>query len=290
MSARATPPRPAAERFVPSPRRLLRAAVVIGLAAAAGSCGKRTPPEPLTEAAPVPSVSARQFGESILIGWNQPSPGRAARFDGLEGFVLTIDELPFDCLSCEPLRMREIRLDRGDASLVREAGRMLYLERPEDPRRNWRIRVAYRFGDGRSLASVPVLVRGLEPIPQAVLRAELGPLPSPAEAPGAGGEARLTWEPPMERRVIAMTTGLPPAERILNYRANVYRRVPGEEWPHVPLNAQPVEGTSYVDRPSRETVTQAQGRFEYAVRWVNQAGGEGRPSEPIEIAFPMGAR
>jgi hypothetical protein len=258
----------------------------------APGCGKSTAPEPVSRAAPAPeNVTAVQQGDEILVSWPLPSQEKLDGLGGLTGFILSIDDLRYDCLSCEPLQVREKVLDRKDPRIDLEGNRAFYVDKPVEARRVWRVRVAYRFGAGRSLPSRPQLVRGLVPIPKPLFRAELSErLPSAAEAPGTGAEVSLIWEPLLERKMLVMAPGIPPAERSLNYRVNAYRRVQGQPWPRFPVNHEPVPGPFWRDRISREAVNQAAGRFEYALRWLSESGAEGPLSDTIGVDVPVGAR
>jgi hypothetical protein len=262
------------------------------LAPGYSGCGKSTPPEPVSRAAPAPeNVKAFQQGDEILVAWSLPSATRAGELGGLVGFVLLIEDLRYDCLGCEPLQMREMVLDRTGERIDLEGNRAFHVEKPVETRRVWRVRVAYRFGAGRSLPSHPQLVRGLVPIPKPAFRAEpAARLTAPADAPGVGAEVNLVWEPELERIALVQVTGSPPTERALNYGMNVYRRVQGKPWPRFPLNHEPLPGPAWLDRIPRETVNQTGGRLEYAVRWVSQSGAEGPLSDPVMVDLPVGAR
>jgi hypothetical protein len=275
----------------PLSRRLAGLLPVL-LALLPAACGKSTAPAPVSHSAPAPhDVRAYQQGDELLISWALPEQSKSAKLGGLTGFILSIDDLRYDCLSCEPLRMREIVLDRKAELVDLEGNRTFYAEKPADVLRVWRVRVAYRFGDGWSLPSRPELVRGLVPIPKPAFRAELAEkLPSPAEAPGVGAEVNLIWEPVLERKVLVMVAGEPPVERALTYGANLYRRVQGQPWPRFPINHGPLPGPASRDRIPREAVNLNAGRFEYALRWVTQSGAEGPLSEPIAMNVPLGAR
>ena len=304
-------PRPILGR-VPA-RRVLAGLLPALLAFMPAACGKKTGPQPVSHAAPAPqNVKAYQQGGEILVIWPLPSQEKSAKLGGLTGFILSIDDLRYDCLSCEPLHRRETVLERKAEMLDIEGNRALYAETPAETQRVWRVRVAYRFRDGWSLPSAPLLVRGLIPIPKPAFRAELAErLSTEPGVPGTGAEVSLIWEPVLERKVMVISAGETPrtagvpaersggpretaagpaVEKELNYGVNVYRRVQGKSWPRLPLNASPLPGPAWQDRISREAVNGAAGRFEYALRWVSQSGAEGPLSEPIAMNVPVGAR
>ena len=111
IQRRACPARSSSGR--PLPSRWLTGLLPALLACIPAACGKSTAPEPVSHAAPAPqNVRAFQQGDELLISWPLPNQDQSARLGGLTGFILSIDELRYDCLSCEPLQMREMVLER----------------------------------------------------------------------------------------------------------------------------------------------------------------------------------
>lgn len=70
------------------------------------------------------------------------------------------------------------------------------------------------------------------------------------------------------------------------YRVNLYRRLPPQPWPPLPVNPQPVAGLFWLGpEPSAADGAEA---VEYHMRLVDQQGNEGPPSAPVSIPAAPG--
>ncbi len=271
-------------------------AVVLILVIVAG-CGRRTSPRPLENFLPgVSQLKARQQGERVLISWRGPSAQQSDPFSGLRGYVLHVDEFAFACgpatVRCASAATHEMDLPVGAPALVREAGRTYYYYTPSSNRDAWRFRVSARLGDGVSLEASTGLMRGLNAIPVHTVRWEWAapPIVVEDEAPAPIPAVRLFWEPRRESIVRVMSGGGPPVERERFYRANVYRRRPGQAWPMEPVNKNPVTKPFWIDRVSQAGDEELPGAptsiLQYTLRLVDRFGGEGPPAEPIHVTIP----
>jgi hypothetical protein len=262
-------------------------ACMAALVLAAG-CGLKRPPKPVSAIAPVPSgFQVRQFGDDVMVSWRVPAKGARSRFDDLRAHLLWIEELAPGCPSCPPADSHAYEFDAEDTMLRIEGGRAYHVFRPGRRESGWRARAAFLFGDGESRATAPATMPGLSPIPQPAIRWEWAVRPEAAPPEGAP-VIRLRWPIVPERSVHVVESGSPPSERVLAYRANIYRRAEGGEWPLAPLNSAPVEADYWDGSLPRSALEPGSGRLEYAVRWVDSLGGEGVLSEPVTIVLSQG--
>lgn len=249
-------------------------------------CGLKGPPRPLGQILPVPQdLRVRQFDEAVLISWRAVAREQADRRGGLRAHRLWIEELPAGCPSCLPLATRELLLGADDPGLPAEGGQVLHSFRPERRESGWRVRVSHRFGDGESRAAVSAAMPGMGRIPRPELRWEWDQPPG-SDPQDPAPAIRLSWAPELDREVVIVEQGAPPQERSLNFRTNLYRRRGDAEWPSIPLNATPIEEEHWREVLPRTALDAGEESFEYAIRWVDQIGGEGARSDPVRISHP----
>ncbi|MDH4248116.1 MAG: hypothetical protein OEW39_09885 [Deltaproteobacteria bacterium] len=215
-------------------------------------------------------------------------PGAESRpFEGVAEYVLQVERIPPQCLTCEALESKAYRLDPKRATPLAstrlvpgalfEAGGVLYFVLPTPGQEQTpgllRIRLAVGYGIGLAPFSNPVLLQPSLKIPPGDLSWET--------MPGAGTSAsslRLLWHPPREGTETHLRSGGIALEVERKYRANLYRRKPGEPWPMAPLNSRPLqEGPWMLTRESETPVAN-----EYILRYVDAAGAEGLPSAPVQ--------
>lgn len=256
----------------------ITAALLIAVALLAGGCGRRTAPRPVTAVLPaVEAPRAWQREQRIVVAWGEPA---AAPHGAPRGYVVRVASYPPGCAACPPASVAERVLRPGEPGWFRERGRAYFPFAPERQRATWHFRVAARYRDGLGPSADAGTVRGLRSIPGASLEWE--PAAPQREGDGAARPAvRLLWPQRREQVVRIVRDGGPPIERERHYRANLYRRRPGEDWPMRPVNDEPLRGTFHVDRlPASLAGAEA---VEYTLRRVDRFGGEGPPAPPVRV-------
>ena len=248
------------------------ACVLLAVAAGAG-CGRKTAPRPMFEVLPTPGgLRAWQREGRALVAWPVPAGNTAAAHGGVEGFELLIERLPRDCPSCPPEQAREVELPLASPELRVEGRRAHYgFDLPAGPAL-WRFRVAVRFDAGTTRPSPMVTLETPATVPAHGL--SWGRVPGRGKMPQA---VRLYWRLRRERVVRVITGQGAMVEEERFYRANLYRRKPGQPWPLRPINVQPLEtGQQILPRPR-------DGPAEFTLRLVDQFGNEGPAAPPVLI-------
>ena len=235
---------------------LLLLCCAVGLAA----CGLRTQPQPVAPVLPtVETISLRQQDTRVILAWRQAA---ASQTHGPpEAYAVSIVRTPLDCPMCDPLIVVERRIPATGGPWLHEVVPLAQVPAL------WRARVQ------------PVYAAGMaEPSPVALLEAPVRIPRHTLEGTWLGAEGdglRLSWVVRRERDVRFVAAEGQVGTRTLYYRVNIYRRAPGGEWPLVPVNPEPVAGSS-LTLPAEETLRAA----EFALRLVDQAGNEGPLSPP----------
>lgn len=253
--------------------------VALAVAAALGACGLKTPPQPLSEVLPATSgVQAWQREGDVIIAWNPPSPSSKARYGGLRGYALWVQARPLLCPDCPPESPRRVHLQAGDPALHAEAGRVFY-RWPLGPQAGQlSLRVSTRYGIGQGPASpvVRVMRAGAIPVPALHWRWVGG------QAGGARA-VQFYWPAVQERIVQVIGSDAVPREQVLDYRANLYRRVPPAAYPLLPLNPRPLTTAHFIVPPLQSGPASATGAEAYELRFVDQFGNEGPPSPEAQV-------
>ncbi len=249
------------------------------------ACGLKTAPRPVSEVLPpTTGVRAWQREESVVVTWQMPDASQQERFGGLLGFELVLQARPRLCLDCPlPAPVRQ-RLPLRAPGLLRQGAVLFYTVSLAAQTGRVSLQVRTRFGLG--LGPPGTLVQ--------VERADEMPVPALSWRWAGGGEAgiarsvQFSWQTPRERIVQAIGTDGQPHERALYYRVNLYRRVPPESWPALPLNGQPLVEQQWIVPPLQaEFPPDATGEA-YVLRFVDQHGNEGAPSP--EVLIPLAGR
>ncbi|MCZ6646830.1 MAG: hypothetical protein O7B79_11385 [SAR324 cluster bacterium] len=255
--------------------------VLCGVVAAGGACGRQTPPRPVSEVLPRPEgLVAWQREGRVLVAWPMPSAQTAQRLGGVEGFVLLIERLPRDCPSCTPQEEREVDLPAGKGAsppLRVEEGRAYYQFPLPAGTALWRLRVVTEYGAGGTMPSRAVSLETPAEVPAQALAWEN--VSGGKEAPPS---LRLFWRPRREGIFRVITKQGAQLEQARYFRANLYRRRPGQPWPSRPLNVQPLETGQQILPLPRE------GALEFTLRLVDRFGNEGAASPPVLIAPASG--
>lgn len=256
----------------------------LALALLAGGCGYRTPPRPLSEVIPpTADVRAWQRGDDVVVAWAAPDRARQGRYDGVTGYVLVIGIEPLLCPQCPPGEPRTVAVAGDDPALVAQGGTLYYhLPWPADAGR-LRIQVRTRYGLGPSPPGKAVVVERAGDIPPPELHwRRVG-------GGGASAPLQFYWEARRERIVQIIGADGRPRERIVHYRANLYRRTPPQPWPPAPLNGRPLTETAWQVASLGASLPPTVPGEDYVLRYVDQFGNEGPPSEPVRIPRPAGA-
>lgn len=228
----------------------------VGLAA----CGLRTQPQPVVLALPtVETISLRQQDTRLILAWQQPWGNQV--HGAPEAYAVSIVRTPLDCPMCKPQSVVERRVAASGEPWMHEV-------LPLDPAPAlWRARVQAEFPAGMAAPSPVALLEAPVQIPRHALAAEwLGP---------DREQVRLSWVVRRERDVRFVTAQGAVGTRTLYYRANLYRRDPGGDWPLSPINPQPIAAGSLI-LPADAMLRTS----EFALRLVDQAGNEGPLSTP----------
>lgn len=258
-----------------------RAGIITSALLALAGCGLRTAPQPLSAGIPPPQeLRAWMRDTQVVVIWKSPPERLARAWDGLAAYRITRARLPLGCPDCPPLEAREdvVRLDSEEIAQHQE--RTVFRFTPGGPPATWSIRVSMDFRKGASPLSPPVLVDTTAGIPAGELHWE--------RVEGAQGRSaiRLYWNARRERIVQIITPGGGREERDLMYRVNLYRRLPPQRWPPLPVNPQPVAGLFWLGpEPFASDGAEA---VEYHMRLVDQQGNEGPPSDPVSIPAARG--
>lgn len=250
-------------------------------------CGLKTAPRPLSEVMkPTADVEARQRGDEVLVSWLAPDGGQVERFDRLEGFDLWVQARPMLCLECPPQSPARVELEGDDPALVQQGARYYYaLRLPPDAGR-LSVDVRTRFGVGTTPAGIPAIVERAADIPAPELRWRWVGRPEGAEQPANSRSVQFYWEAPRERIVQVIDATGRPWERVVQYRANLYRRVAPEPWPLQPLNGAPLEVTQWIVPSLQPDFPDDAAGEAYELRYVDRFGNEGPPSPEVLIPLP----
>lgn len=249
------------------------------------ACGLKTPPQPLSEVLPAPTgVHAWQRDGGVIVRWGPPTPKQREKYGGVRGYELWIQARPLLCPDCAPATPRRVRVVATDPALHGEAGALFYGWQLGPQVGELTVRVSTRFGIGQGPASKPVRVVRAGAIPTPVLHWRW-------EGGTAASGPRLVqfyWPAVQERIVQFIGTDAVPREHALNYRANLYRRVPPADWPTLPLNPTPVTASHLTVPPLQSGSSHGAKTEAYQLRFVDQFGNEGPPS--AEVRVPLSGR
>lgn len=245
---------------------LICAALVLILCA----CGHKAPVKPLEIPVPGPSkaLELRQQGDSLLLSWQLPT----VNLDGspikepplLDIFRMTYDPAA-DCPECFDRSTLLVSINPELPEPARKIGdRFLFRDRQVEAGIGYQYKLIARSADGQP--GKPVILR-------------LPMLPPPAAPPGLQGKAQdrsvlLHWRP----------APLAEADQLLGYR--VYRHPDGAASAPAPVNAQPLQKTSFEDFSLENGK-----RYHYLVRTLVKRGEEtleGLPSEEISLVPQAG--
>ncbi|MCP3978942.1 MAG: fibronectin type III domain-containing protein [bacterium] len=232
------------------------------------ACGKKGPPQPPVPKGPLPPdrVMVRQLGQRAVVRFRVPrSRGSNPSQLPVRAELIRLSYPAGQQAPSDPAAFR--RRGRLVASLVEDplaSGTLIELEDTgwdELPANGVEstLRYAVRVRDRRSRPSPLVVAPDL--VPQASVAA-----PGGLSAEPTTDGIRLVWQPPAEA-----------AE--LSY--NLYREAPGDDAPVLPLNAEPLAGTEYLD----EKVTTGE-HYRYFVRTSLAAGRplrEGPSSVGVDV-------
>jgi len=195
-------------------------------------CGKKGPVRPkLTTLPEAPKqVTLLQQGMLFVLGWTIPEKHEdGSKVEDLTGF--RIKRLTYDatdgCPTCRDpqTEVAEIELQYPDPA--QRVGKRMY----------WRD-LDIRPGTGYRYAIVPLTIGGHETPAAMVNLAAVQPPPAPTDLRAEAGDARvsLKWQAPE----------LPQGLELVGY--NLYRRYAKRAFPIIPLNQEPLQETSLLDR------------------------------------------
>ncbi len=231
---------------------LLLLACVVG-------CGKKGPPRPPQPRGPFPpeQVRSRQLGSRGIVTFTVPEArGSKPSQQPVRAELLRVTYPPGPEPASDPAAFRR----RGVLAQEQEgqpltSGRRLQLidetlEDLPDSGRDWTVRYAIRVRDRRGRSSPLVVAPDL--VPAASI-----PAPSDLTAEPTVDGMRLTWRSLDE-----------------TWTYNVYRGTSDQPIPESPLNAEPVQGTEYLDDE-----VETGSRYRYVVRVVLADGAVFRESE-----------
>jgi len=250
-------------------------------------CGLRTAPQPIgNRIQPPQGVRVWTRDTQVLVGWQTLSDPLIRRWEGVQSYRIGIARLPLGCADCKPLEERQLALAPEAKSISHDGGMTVYQFTPTGPPATWVVRVGVRFARGPSPDSPPAFVDAVGSIPGEELRWER----VAASVLGTGGKPgiRLYWNTRRERIVHIVTPTGGQEDRDLMFRVNLYRRVPPQPWPPLPVNASPIEGQFWIGPEPFVLNDPDASAVEYAMRLVDQQGNEGPASEPVSIPILKG--
>ncbi len=231
---------------------LLLIACVVG-------CGKKGPPRPPQPRGPFPpeQVRSRQLGNRGIVTFTVPDArGSNPSQQPVRAELLRVTYPPGPQPASDPaaFRRRGVLAQEREGQPLTSGGRLQLIDETlgdlPDSGRDWTVRYAIRVRDRRGRSSPLVVAPDL--VPAALLAA-----PSELSAEPTADGVRLTWQSSSEA-----------------WTYNVYRGVPDGPIPEVPLNAEPVQGTEYLDDE-----VETGSRYRYVVRVVLADGAVFRERE-----------
>jgi len=266
---------------------------------APSACGYKNPPRSQEDRIPeAGAIYTRQRADEVIVYWKKPGAEASHQFKGIRAYVLLMEQVSPQCLSCEPLAVATLALEsariQGIAmesapgkpnSRVLEKGELqeiggwvYYLMDAPKPTTDkgtgllMRIRMAVEYGIGQSAFNKPVLLQPRVTIPRGELSWE-----SLTGGVSTVQALLLSWKAPLERVETILGVGTPPREIKRYYRGNIYRRQQGQPWPLIPLNPRPVEEGAWM-LSAEPSMAES---MEYALRLVDGLGAEGEMSNAI---------
>ncbi|MBZ4660429.1 MAG: hypothetical protein JG766_2352 [Desulfacinum sp.] len=234
---------------------------------ALASCGRKTPPKPVTPEAPprVTSIQADVEGQTVELRWEIPDRLRKTT-PGEYTFVVQREETDAaaaECAECPPANVRSlVRIDpAGAGSWHVEDSRITWKDTLSEGATALRYWIGI-LGPDESIISLSSPVRILMREPPAALKNVRGA----AEPRGI----LVRWEAPSGKQAPGETST----------RFSVERREAGGSWE--PASPEPVQGNSFLD-----TGVLPEGMYEYRVRpFVRvldaRIHGPWTPSEPVK--------
>jgi hypothetical protein len=261
---------------LPGRLHLALAAVVV-----LAGCGLRTDPEPLSRQIPPPQdVRIWQRENSVVVSWRVPPAGVVALYGAASSFEVSIQRLPLGCLDCLPVSTRSVDLRPDAKPLIVEGERAYYQFEHAGPPASWSARVIARLRRGASARSALAFVEDSGTVPAHVIQWERQTEGEPT--------IRFYWNPRRERQVRVLTKTGGVIEQDLQYRANVYLRVPTAPWPQTPANPAPVEGLAWAIQETSLSKGGQVREIDAVLRLVDRFGNEGPPSAPIVVPLGRG--
>lgn len=253
---------------------------------AIASCGLQTDPVPKTLDFPTTEeVKIWQREQEAIVSWWMPSAFVSRLHGGLEGFILIIERLPFDCQVCPPEGVEEVELTPDSGRTVLENSRLYYSFPIAGEPGGWRVRVVTLFQRGETAPSPAAFLDGAVVIPTSAMDWEwVIPRDEGAVETLDAFSIRLFWPPTRERVVRVVTPGGTMEERERFFRVNIYQTKEGGKSSLAPVNPSPLTARSWRHQPIME-----QGRsepLEFSMRLVDQAGNEGASSPSVRIYLP----
>ena len=217
------------------------------------ACGKKGPVRPLLQPLPAAPghLTVEQQGERFAVAWTIPTAYQdgtpLADLQGFQVFKMQFDATR-DCPECRDTSVLLANVDLDYLRAVQRNDQRLTLwDADLVPGSSYQYRV------------VPFTRTGAAGLPATAKRPCLVPPPPPTGLTASGHDrmVKLEWAAP---------ANLPQAVELKGY--NLYRRLPGEVFPDLPLNHEPLAAPAYEDFSVTNDIA-----YGYAVRSVADIGG-----------------
>ncbi len=206
--------------------------VISSLLVMMSGCGKKGPVRPKLATLPAApeDVSLRQQGNLFVLGWTIPSANEdGSGIEDLSGF--RIKRLAYaaedGCPTCREPQLEVAEIDLRYPDKAQQVGNRFY----------WRD-LDIRPGNGYRYAITPLTTGGEEGPAAKVHLAVMQPPPAPSTLQVKAGDKQvsLEWQEP----------ALPQGMQLIGY--NLYRRQAKRMFSIVPVNAEPLQGNTLLDR------------------------------------------
>ncbi len=206
--------------------------IAIILVAMIAGCGKKGPVRPKLATLPgaPEGVALRQQGNLFVLGWTIPAANQdGSRLEDLSGFL--IRRLTYaaedGCPTCREPQLEVAEIDLRYPANAQQVGNRFY----------WRD-LDIRPGNGYRYAITPLTVGGQEGPGTTVHLTVMQPPPAPTDLQVTAGDKQvsLKWQRP----------SLPQDMKLVGY--NLYRRQAKRTFSIVPVNTEPLQTNTLLDR------------------------------------------
>ncbi|MDH4122181.1 MAG: hypothetical protein OEV94_10790 [Deltaproteobacteria bacterium] len=265
--------------------------VVAGCLLVPAGCGYKTPPHPdLRRIPPLTGVRIQQREDYALISWIRPSADLRGQWGEVMGYWLRIDVYPVDCETCSP-NTEQAFLPEGSDQVQAEFDRLFTLYRMRPTPGKWEFQISVRYSSGISDPSAKLPLGRLNQIPaHSVSWAWESPSNGSSRESTGRRNLLLSWQPRREQVLRSYHPAETRETQVRYFRANLYRRIEGNPWPLAPLNPKPLDIYHWTDAIPTPDPTKPSPRVEYALRLVDQFGGEGPLSPVVQVQPAEAAR